>query len=178
MAVKPAKSAKASNSTFVTPQVAAAQDEQKHWNAPRRVLVQNGKVIEPASDETLPGRRSPSEVFIAVADEEVELLTEALATGAKIICLSRSALPGASDSPLPEPEVAEPPQVIQVISGSTSSVAVVPAAGDDDLMADETAGLIDETAGVGDAGDRSDPKHAAEPVEGSDPERDAWLREH
>jgi hypothetical protein len=133
LAVKPGsgkdRSGGRHDSTFVTPQVQAAQAEQV-WEAPSRVLVQNGKVIVPLqhTDAAQARSKDTEQIFISIAESEVEQLTEALATGARITCLSRSALPGADATSLPEPAPPEPTQFIQVISGSKSSVTVVPAA--------------------------------------------------
>lgn len=134
MAVKPAASSKdrSANAAYANPQVEATQADEKLWNTAKRVLVQNGKVIVPASASELP--RGKPEVFIAVGQDEVEGLTSALATGTQVICVSRSSLAGVANEPLAEPEMPLPPDSIQVISGAKSSVTIVPKSGGDESM--------------------------------------------
>jgi hypothetical protein len=113
-------------STVVHPRVQAGRNAQEAWNATTRILVQNGKVIEPVDRRRGVGgmRGEVEEVFIGIAEHEVAGLTEALAVGAEIHCLPRTGQPF-DEQGLPQPVVPKPPRVIEIHSGDQPPVRVI-----------------------------------------------------
>ena len=114
-------------STVVHPRVHAEQNAEEGWSASSRLIVENGKVVEPVDRRRNPGatRREVEEVFIAVAQHEVVALTEALKLpGVKIHCLPRTGQPY-DEQGLPQPVPPRPPRVIEIHSGDCAPVRVV-----------------------------------------------------
>jgi hypothetical protein len=115
--------------TVMAPEVAAASQSQKQWKTERRVLAQNARIIEPVlANKT---GSAATECLVAIREEEVAALADAIAKGAKVVCSARSGLPGGDMSQIVEEEVA-PPDSIQVISGKNSWRAIVPSGKSDD----------------------------------------------
>ncbi len=113
----------------VAPLATALQADLDVWETSTRILVQNGKVVEPVRVRNGVGGNRPNtveEVFIAVHDSEVTRLTEALALGAQIQCVPRSALPGAGIQALRMHEAPSGPGVVEVISDGRRRLSFVP----------------------------------------------------
>jgi Flp pilus assembly protein CpaB len=112
----------------VHPRLLESSAENRAWDASARVLVKNGKVVEPvrARVEAGSARKQIEEVLIAVQEDEVEALTQALALGAAIHCLPRSGLPGAGESDVPDAAPRQRASVIEVLSGPRRSTTLVP----------------------------------------------------
>ncbi|MFN0243221.1 MAG: hypothetical protein ACKVWV_10055 [Planctomycetota bacterium] len=139
----------------MSPAAAAARADQQLWGASNKVLVQNGKIVVPFPIPGQEGARGKNaEVYIQVADSEVDPLTEALAVGAELTCALRSGLPGAGATPLPladapAEESAPPVQSIEVINAGKSSLHIVEGSKADAEMLDDTASdHADDTSAV------------------------------
>ena len=74
------------------------------------------------------GSRKPvEEILIAIDENSVSGLSEALAVKAEIHCVPRSGRPGANSERMPEPVRVKDPNVIEIFSGDQREVTVVPA---------------------------------------------------
>ena len=94
------------------------------------IVVEDGAVVQPLETRAIPGRKTQlvEEMVIAVAPEEVELLTRALHSGARVDCVPRSGQPVAVG-----PEPAAPAatrrggvNVVETISGGKRRAVAVP----------------------------------------------------
>lgn len=107
---------------YVDPSVAETKADAKRWDAPSKIIVQNGKIIVPLQEGKATGP-NVDEVFISVKEDEIEPLSGAIDLGAKITCLARSGQPGGEDGVLPEPDAPPPTSGIKVFNGSKSESA-------------------------------------------------------
>jgi Flp pilus assembly protein CpaB len=96
------------------------------------MVVENGAVVQPLETRTIPGRTAQfvEEMVIAVAPEEVELLTRALHSGARVDCVPRSGRPVDEDEA--GASSARPAgrrggvNMVETISGGSRSAVAVP----------------------------------------------------
>jgi hypothetical protein len=102
-----------------------ALQSEKQWRTERRTVAQNAKIIEPVPDNA---KRTgpPSECFVAIREEEVADVTDAIAKGAKIMVLARSGLPGGDLSTYVDHETESPVDTMDFTSGGKSWKVAVP----------------------------------------------------
>jgi hypothetical protein len=112
-------------SIVMSPDAAAAAESARQWKTDRRTIVQNAKIIHPAPKNHPVG--TSNVCFVQIRNEESAMLDDALAKGVKIICLARTGLPGGDMAPAYEFNGGPATDSINVISGSNSWRAVVPA---------------------------------------------------
>lgn len=115
------------SSTIVHPRVNEVRMLEEGWNANTRVIVSNGKVIQPVDrrSDVSASRREVEEIFIGVAEHEAIGLTEALRLAdVEIHCLPRTGQPF-DEKGLPQPTPPKPPRVIEIHSGDKPPVRVI-----------------------------------------------------
>ncbi|MBK7876189.1 MAG: hypothetical protein IPJ77_10610 [Planctomycetes bacterium] len=117
--------ASATDPRFSSPDVKESEAEKKAWSASQRHLITNGKIIVPLAPAN--SNRKDKRVFVQVAADEAEALSNALAQGAELIVYARSSQPGAGVEDLPEPERPAEMDTIEVIQGGKSVTIPVPA---------------------------------------------------
>ncbi len=90
-----------------------------------RVVVENGSVVLPLATRAAPGNTAAlQEMVIAVTQEEVKRLTEALASGARLDCVPRSGRP---DEPRAHrTATADTTSIVETITGSERRTLAVP----------------------------------------------------
>lgn len=134
----------AERSTVVHPRVRAERTADEGWSANTRLIVSNGKVIEPVDRrrDVSASRREVEEIFIGVAQHEAIGLTEALQLEqVEIHCLPRTGQPF-DEKGLPQPTPPKPPRVIEIHSGDKPPVRVV--VPDDSEPSAAMRGSVDE----------------------------------
>ena len=94
------------------------------------VVVHDGAVVQPLQTRAIPGRTRQlvEEMVIAVDPSEVELLTKALHSGARVDCVPRSGRPVADDGEGARPSVPRSGglNVVETISGGNRRAVAVP----------------------------------------------------
>lgn len=133
----------------VSPLARAAHQEDEAWEVSTRIIVQNGKLVEPvgARASIAPNGtqlRRVEEAFLGIAEEEVTRLTEALAVDAEILCVPRSALPGAGGNDLMAHARPDGPGVVEVYSNGKRSLTYVPRGPDYEAQYAEDEFLLEE----------------------------------
>jgi hypothetical protein len=108
-----------------TPEAAAASQSAKEWKTERKTVVQNAMILVPVAAKTNMG--AAQECFVAIRDEEVAPLADAIAKGAKIVAMARSGLPGGDSSQFIDQDNGPAVDSIHVISGKNSWNSYVPA---------------------------------------------------
>ncbi len=104
-------------------------------SARSRLISENGAVVTALSSRAQPvpgrGEQIVQEMVIALAPEEVPLVTEALEVAKRIDCIPRSGLPGADDAPggtafrTPAARAGEEP-IVDLIEGDRRSLRRIP----------------------------------------------------
>ena len=96
------------------------------------LVVEDGAVVQPLQTRSIPGRTNQlvEEMVIAVNSDEVELLTKALHSGARVDCVPRSGRP-TDEVEAKRPSVARSGglNVVETISGGSRSAVAVPSGG-------------------------------------------------
>lgn len=97
------------------------------------IVVENGAVVQPLETRAIPGRASQlvEEMVVAVDPAEVEFLTQALHSGARIDCVPRSGRPVAEAAAPEAPKRSGRSgiNVIETISGGSRGAVAVPSSG-------------------------------------------------
>jgi hypothetical protein len=109
-----------------SPEAREALQSAKEWKTERRIVAQNAKIIEPIPESARKAGPA-SDCFLAIREEEVAALTDAIAKGAKITCTARSGLPGGDLSTYTDTEQAPAVDTMEFISGNKRWKTVVPA---------------------------------------------------
>lgn len=124
---RPAAAAVVGGDTVVDPSVLAAEQDSKTWDAASKVVVTDGRIVEPVPPPTKPGQAPRGSAFIAVGEAEVEQLVRMLGlSDTKLICVSRSGRAGVTANALPEQVEAPSPDVVEQFNGSAVKRTVVP----------------------------------------------------
>lgn len=129
--------ADAEKGVYIDPSVAEKNASEKRWDAPSKIIVQNGKIIVPLQEGKANGPGA-DEVFISVKEEEIEALSGAIDLGAKITALARSGQPGGENGVLPEPDAPAPSNGIKVFNGSKSESAFPKSSGTEEKPKSES----------------------------------------
>lgn len=96
------------------------------------LVVEDGAVVQPLQTRVIPGRTGQlvEEMLIAVEPGEVEMLTQALHSGARVDCVPRSGLPVAETQEVsPSPSQRRGVNVVETISGGNRRAVAVPSGG-------------------------------------------------
>ncbi len=99
IATKNVESKKESGGNKVSPLAQAAHADDEAWEeVSTRIIVQNGKLVEPVrARQSIAANgmqvKQVEEAFLGVAEAEITRLTEALALGAKILCVPQTSSP-------------------------------------------------------------------------------------
>lgn len=150
---RPAAAAEAGNDTAVDPSVLAAEKDQKTWDAASKIVVTDGRIVEPVPPPVKAGQPPRGSAFIAVAEAEVEQLVRMLGLAdTKLICVSRSGRADVTANALPDQVAAPAPDVVEEFHGSKVKRSVVPSG---DAPAKDV-GVSTKTAPSDDA--KKDPK--------------------
>ena len=96
------------------------------------LVVEDGAVVQPLQTRSVAGRSNQvvEEMVIAVASDEVELLTKALHSGARVDCVPRSGRPtDEAETKRPSVARARGVNVVETISGGSRTAVAVPSGG-------------------------------------------------
>lgn len=97
----------------------------QEWTTDRLVIAQNAKILVPVPEGK--NAKNPDSVDAAMTVDEAARFADAVAKGAKILCMARSGLPGGDPGLFEEPVEAPVVDPIRVFTGDKATTTFVPA---------------------------------------------------